>query len=62
MKPTDFTNDSTDAFDIDIQACSSMDCTGLIPSLPQSDAELESYKDIYPFVASNAKISNNSPD
>lgn len=26
-----------------------MDCTGLIPSLPQSVAELESYEDLYPF-------------
>ena len=24
-----------DDFDVDIQACSTMDCTGLIPSLPQ---------------------------
>lgn len=38
-----------DDYDIDIQACSPMDCTGLIPSLPQSAAELESYEDLYPF-------------
>ena len=29
--------------DIDVQACSTMDCTGLIPSLPQSEAEREAY-------------------
>lgn len=39
-----------DPFDIDIQACSAMDCTGLIPSLPQSDAEREAYEDLYPYV------------
>ena len=39
-----------DPFDIDIQACSTMDCTGLIPSLPQDDAERESYEDLYPYI------------
>lgn len=37
-------------YDIDIQACSTMDCTGLIPSAPQSEAELESYEDLYPYI------------
>lgn len=32
---------------ISIQACSSMECTGLIPALPQSEAELESYAQLY---------------
>lgn len=39
----------TDKDEIDIQACATMDCTGLIPALPQSDAELESYHELYPF-------------
>jgi hypothetical protein len=30
--------------------CSAMDCTGLIPSLPQSEAELESYEELYPYI------------
>lgn len=34
---------------LDIKASSSNDCTGLIPSLPQSDAELESYEELYPY-------------
>ena len=38
-----------DEFDSDIQACSATDCTGLIPSLPQDEAQLESYQDLYPF-------------
>ena len=37
-----------DPFDINIQACSTMDCTGLIPSLPQDEAEQEAYEDLYP--------------
>ena len=36
--------------DIDVQACSTMDCTGLIPSLPQSEAEREAYEDLYPYI------------
>lgn len=35
-----------DDFDVDIQACSTMDCTGLIPSLPQDEAEKEAYEDL----------------
>lgn len=36
--------------DIDIQSCSAMDCTGLIPSLPVSDAEIEHYNQLYRFI------------
>ena len=32
------------------EACSTMDCTGLIPSLPQDEAEKEAYEDLYPYV------------
>jgi len=39
-----------DDFDVDIQACSAMDCTGLIPSLPQDEAEKEAYEDLSPYV------------
>ena len=39
-----------DDFDVDIQAYSTMDCTGLIPSLPQDEAEKEAYEDLYPYV------------
>jgi len=34
----------------DSPACSSMDCTGLIPTLPQSEAELEHYEEMYPYI------------
>ena len=40
---------STD-WDIDIQACSATDCTGLIPALPETDAELEHYQDLYHYL------------
>jgi len=33
--------------DVEIRSCSSTDYTGLIPSLPQTDAELESYEELY---------------
>lgn len=32
------------------KACSVMDCTGLIPSPPLSDAETESYESLYPYL------------
>lgn len=32
---------------LDIRACSSQDCTGLIPALPSTEAELESYAQMY---------------
>ena len=37
--------ETKDEYDVDIQSCSAMDCTGLIPSLPQSFAEVEHYND-----------------
>lgn len=37
-------------YDVDIEACSAMDCTGLIPALPQSEAEIEAYYDLYHFM------------
>lgn len=51
MKP----EKSKDPYGVDlsksyIDACSSTDCTGLIPSLPQSEAEIESYDNMYHFL------------
>ncbi len=43
--------DTKSPWDIDIQACSATDCTGLIPALPQSEAELQHYEELYPFMA-----------
>ena len=42
--------ENKDEYDVDIQSCSAMDCTGLIPSLPQSCAEVEHYNDLYQFL------------
>lgn len=38
-----------DSYDYLTNAASATDCTGLIPSLPESKAELESYNDLYQF-------------
>lgn len=35
---------------------SSMECTGLIPSLPGSEAELEFYEEMYPFLTPAASM------
>ena len=38
-----------DDFDYLANAASSMDCTGLIPSLAKSEEELDSYNEVYQF-------------
>lgn len=40
-----------------IQACSSTDCTGLIPALPENEDQLEAYEELYPFLADGIKLS-----
>ena len=39
--------------DFELNACSMQDCTGLIPSLVQNEAEVEAYEDIYPYIPPN---------
>ena len=43
--------DKTDNFDYDYlgKSASANDQTGLIPSGPQNDGEIESYQDVFPF-------------
>ena len=36
--------------DDNLRICSSMECTGLIPALPENEDQLESYKELYPFL------------
>ena len=44
-------NKSADTdWEIDIQSCSATDCTGLIPALPETDAELEHYQELYHYL------------
>lgn len=38
-----------DDYDYLSNAASARDCTGLIPSLPTSEEELEAYNDVYQF-------------
>ena len=45
---------STD-WDIDIQSCSATDCTGLIPALPETDAELEHYQELYHYLPDSTR-------
>jgi len=52
---------STD-WDIDIQSCSATDCTGLIPALPETDAELEHYQDLYHYLPDTPDQAANDPD
>ncbi|MBQ8559843.1 MAG: hypothetical protein IJ439_07695 [Tyzzerella sp.] len=45
-----------DSYDYLANAASTQDCTGLIPAIPDSDEELESYKDIYHFEPPKVKL------
>ena len=45
----------TDNFDYLANAASATDCTGLIPSLPQTEDELDSYNDIVQYMSPAAK-------
>lgn len=49
-------SDHFEDFDVDINACASMDCTGLIPALPSSEAELEFYNELYHYLPPDAMI------
>lgn len=40
-----------DSYDYLTNAASTQDCTGLIPSIPQSEGELESYSSLYKFLS-----------
>ena len=53
-------NVKNDPWDVDIQACSATDCTGLIPTLPQDEAELHHYEELYQFRA-KAEPENQTP-
>ena len=48
--------------ELDFKSCSATDCTGLIPFLPQSDAELESYAELYPYFCDCFTDSDSSND
>ena len=40
--------------DVDINCCSNTECTGLIPSAPQSKAEIEHYGEVYHYLPEHA--------
>lgn len=48
MKMDIYNADKDDCLDNPV--ASSMECTGLIPALPETEAELEFYEEMYPFL------------
>lgn len=46
--------------ELDVQACSTTDCTGLIPSAPATEEELENYAQLYPYLA-KVTVSDEKP-
>lgn len=47
-----------DSYDYLANAASTQDCTGLIPFAPQTEAELESYCDVYHFEPPELEIAD----
>lgn len=47
-----------DDYDYLSNAASARDCTGLIPFLPTSEAELESYNDVYQYQPPVLRVKN----
>lgn len=43
--------------EINLQACSTMDCTGLVPTPPRSEEEIDSYEELYPFLTRAIPVS-----
>lgn len=52
-----FKNEDEDFLDTPI--ASSMECTGLIPALPETEAEMEAYEEMFPYLTPPL---NNSKD
>lgn len=62
-KHTGKTNEELiDSYDYLSNAASSQDCTGLIPSAPESDAEIEAYEELYHFLPPDGRAKNIEPD
>ena len=55
---TDYKEFSDSCFSKSI--CSATDCTGLIPALPSSEAELEAYEEMYQFCLSDSVTPHHS--
>lgn len=49
-----------DSYDYLANSASANDCTGLIPSAPQSEAELKSYEEVYAYTAPKIKSKKDS--
>ena len=62
--PDDENQAVIDQYDYLGNSCSATDCTGLIPSLPQSEDELASYNDVVQYMppATANKNLANTPD
>lgn len=58
LNQTSSSNNSIDKYLSDeyINAASTTDCTGLIPSKPESKEELESYKEVYNYEVPIAEV------
>ena len=56
MKPEKTNRDIIDSYDYLSNAASKQEMTGLIPSAPASEEELEAYEDLFHFLPPNGKV------
>lgn len=50
MEPNKKNEEIIEGYDYLGNSASTQDCTGLIPTLPQDEAEREAYEEIYPYM------------
>lgn len=58
MKPEKSNTDIIDSYDYLSNAASKQEMTGLIPSEPISEEELESYEELFHFLPPNSNVKN----
>ena len=56
MKPEKPNKDIVDSYDYLVNAASKQEMTGLIPSAPVSEEELEAYEDLFHFLPPHGKV------
>ena len=61
MKPEKRNKDLIDSYDYLANAASKQEMTGLIPSKPTSEEELESYEELFHYLPPNSDVKNINP-
>ena len=62
FKPGEARRDEPEFYDEPCDVASATDCTGLIPALPETDAELEHYQDLYHYLPDSPDQTDDDSD